>query len=59
MTVELEEMIEKTLASGETITLARAKNGYDIDCWDNDGNNRWNVFFTDYNKAKIEYDRWK
>lgn len=59
MNIELEEMTEKTLKSGETITIAKIKGGYDVDCWDKDGNNRWNRFYTDAVEAQTEYDRWK
>jgi hypothetical protein len=55
---DLEEMAEKTLASGETVTMARYKNGYDVDCWDKDGNNRWHRFFLAESDALHEYERW-
>lgn len=62
MSMEFEEMAEKTLASGETLTIAcsitSGKYIYDVDCWDKDGNNRWNRLFKDKAEAQAEYDRW-
>lgn len=57
--MDLEELIEKTMKSGEVMSLAKYKTGgFDVDQWDKDGNNRWHKFYTDYEKAKAEYDRW-
>lgn len=58
--LELEEMAEKELASGELITLAKVELGYDVDCWTKDGENRWNRFFLrdQLEQAQAEYDRW-
>lgn len=59
MADENEEMLEKTMTSGEIMTLVKDGNGwFDVDQWDKDGNNRWHVHFRDYDKAKAEYDRW-
>lgn len=59
---DLEEMAEKTLASGEVITFAcsiiSGKCVYDVDCWDKDGNCRWNRLFNSKAEAQAEYDRW-
>lgn len=54
----MEDMLEKTMASGEVMTLAKADNGFDVDQWDVDGNNRWHRLYSTYAEAKAEYDRW-
>lgn len=60
MTLEMEEMAEKTLASGEVITISPVYKGYgyDVDCWDKDGNNRWTKWFPILPEAMREYNRW-
>jgi len=52
------EMSEKTLPTGEVITIARESDSIRVDCWDKDGNNRWSKLFYDQAKAQAEYDRW-
>ena len=56
----MDELLEKTMASGEVMTLARDSlgRGWDVDQWDTDGNCRWNRWYDSYDKAKAEYDRW-
>lgn len=53
-----EQMSEKTMISGEIMTIAKVKGGYDVDQWDKNGENRWHKFFINEEKAKAEYDRW-
>jgi hypothetical protein len=55
---ELEEMAEKTMASGEIMTLARTKGGFDVDQWGKDGNNRWHRFYKTIEEAQAEYNKW-
>lgn len=55
---ELEQMNGKTLKSGEICTIAKTKNGYDVDMWDKDGNNRWHRFYVNEKDALVEYNRW-
>lgn len=55
---ELEEMAEKTLKSGEVITLHIEKGIYQVDCWDENGDNKWNRQYKDYDKALAEFNRW-
>lgn len=55
---ELEEMAEKTLASGEMCTIAKDKKLWVVDMWSVDGENKWNRYFESYETAKAEYDRW-
>ena len=52
--------LEKTMASGEVMTLASAPyvGCWDVDQWDTDGNNRWHRQYRDYILAKAEFDRW-
>lgn len=33
-------------------------NSFDVDCWNPDGNNHWNKWFNDIDKAQAEYNRW-
>lgn len=53
-----EQLLEKTMKSGEIMTLAPYLRGFDVDQWDSNGNNRWNRFYKTYEEAKAEYDRW-
>lgn len=50
--------LEKTMASGEVMTLASADKGFDVDQWDKNGANRWHRYYPTYQQAKAEYDRW-
>lgn len=56
---EMEEnYIEKTMASGEVMTLAKMADWFDVDQWDKNGDNRWHRAYKIYEEAKAEYDRW-
>jgi len=51
--------LEKVMKSGEVMTLNVGPNdGFDVDQWDANGNNRWHRWYKDYENAKAEYDRW-
>jgi hypothetical protein len=55
---ELEEMVEKNLQSGETLTMHIEKGTYVVECWDKNGNSRWHKLFLMYENAEAEFDRW-
>lgn len=60
MANENEAYMEKTMASGEVMTIAESPTvgWWDVDQWDVDGNNRWHRQYRAYAEAKAEYDRW-
>lgn len=56
---EQEAIDEYTRKNGEVMTIARYRNGYDVDQWDANGNNRWHKYFNVEADALAEYNRWR
>lgn len=46
--------------AGEQIEITHTDyNGYCVDCWTDEDNNRWSKSFTNFEDALIEYNRWR
>lgn len=54
-----EEFLEHTLKSGKIVTISKTKYGYEVDMWQNNGENRWNRSFANEADAMKEFNRWK
>lgn len=54
-----QQIKEKQLKSGGSVTMTyHNAYGYEVDCWDEEGNNRWNRAFSAREKAEAEYGKW-